>query len=64
MKPKLFQRFDGIKTFVIPIANKTNSATSPNTKKVNPIGALKLANAPACQPISTTGSFMPVLLTI
>ena len=64
MKPKLFQRFEGIKTLVTPTANKINSAISPKTKKVKPTGDPKLAREPACQPISTIGNLIPVLSTI
>jgi hypothetical protein len=56
MKPKLFQRLDGMNTLVTPTANKINSAIKPNTKKVRPTGEPKLAREPACQPISTTGN--------
>lgn len=50
MKPKLFQRFEGIKTLVTPTANKINSAISPNTKRLNQLEIQNLQeNQPASQ---------------
>ena len=62
--PKLFQILEGRNTLVTPSANKINSASNPKTKNDKPTVDPNAANDPACQPISTTGSLIPVLSTI